>query len=471
MWKHLPFSIGLLLLTATASSAQQPLTALPMVGQDAFGSSFTPDDLPSKLIGSPSGSEATSAVWLDTTAGPPAPIRQAAVLQMPSQLDFTNAQGVDANSFAGSFASRPGRFDIGLDLYSAPDFKKGLIVFGRDVAMKFGGYMKADFIYDFNPIDSTDSFDTSSIPVGAPDRKNFRAHARQTRMSFDTRWKADDRVVQVFIEGDFFSPDDQFRLRHAYGEAGSLLVGRTWTTFTDVAAAPATLDFEGSVSNVNRRQAQARWTQPIIRDFLMLAVAIEDTRFIIVPPPSLPGESRSPSPDFIARLRLEKDWGKFQVAYLYRRGAFQPTGDEVLTGSAWGLNFTGVVLLAESTKAYYQIVFGEGIGSYRSLPDAAPASATTDQVLPLFGWMVGVTHDWNDRLSSNFTYAENRLNNAPLQSPADISETSYLAANLIWSPGKRVKVGVEYLYGSRENVDLSSAAAHRIQMAFIFELP
>ncbi len=40
-------------------------------------------------------------------------------------------------------------------------------MFGRDVAMKIGGYAKADFIYDFDPIDSTDSFVTTSIPIGA----------------------------------------------------------------------------------------------------------------------------------------------------------------------------------------------------------------------------------------------------------------------------------------------------------------
>ena len=28
--------------------------------------------------------------------------------------------------------------------------------------MKIGGYVKADFIYDFNPIDSTDFFDPTT---------------------------------------------------------------------------------------------------------------------------------------------------------------------------------------------------------------------------------------------------------------------------------------------------------------------
>tara|TARA_R110002049_G_scaffold4601_1_gene31633 strand:- start:12085 stop:13641 length:1557 start_codon:yes stop_codon:yes gene_type:complete len=506
MWKRLIYSIACLLLATPATVVAQPFgseesealsseDAPAIAGQGRFVSQSTkPSVLPSlpeietgfastelalecefsEIDDEPLCPEFAYAAWLDgISESPRPPVKQVAMLQAVSAMPRfdLSTRDIDASGFSGTFASRPGRFDVGLDLYSAPEFKDGLIVFGRNVAMKFGGYAKADFIYDFDPIDSTDSFVTTSIPVGAPGRTNFRAHARQTRLSFDTRWKTEGRIVQIFVEGDFFDDGNQFRLRHAYGEVGSMLVGRTWTTFTDVTAAPATLDFEGSVSSVNRRQAQARWTQPILGDDLTLSLAIEDTRFIVVPPPSLPGEARSTSPDLIARLRLEKEWGKFQFAYLYRNGGFQPTGGEVITGNAWGFNFTGVTLLTESTKAYYQVLFGEGIGSYRGLPDAAPSSATTADILPLFAWMVGVTHDWNDRFSSNFTYAANNLENAPLQSAGDLRETSYLAANLIWSPLERVKVGVEYLYGTRENFDRASASAHRVQTAFIFDLP
>ncbi|WP_419195048.1 DcaP family trimeric outer membrane transporter [Novipirellula herctigrandis] len=468
------FPVWCLLLTATASHAQQPLPAslsaalsTPIALAASPSLEYEPIDLGLSI-------ESSHALWLeaiDDGSEKPSRVQQVAMMQVPAQLDVSGIQSVDASQFSGSFAARPGRFDIGLDLYSAPEFENGLIVFGDDVAMKFGGYVKTDFIYDFDPIDSTDSFVTTKIPVGSPDRTNTRFHARQTRLSFDTRWKAEGYTVQAFVEGDFFGENSQFRLRHAYGEVGSLLVGRTWTTFTDVAASPATIDFEGSVSNVNRRQAQARWTQPIFGDALTISIAVEDTRFIVIAPPGLPGDARSPSPDVIARLKLTRDWGRFQFAYLSRTGGYQPTGGPVMEGSAWGLNFTGVVMLLESTKVYYQIVHGEGIGSYRSLPDAAPESATTERVLPLFGWMVGITHEWNDRFSSNFTYAANQLDTAPLQPPDDVSATSYLAANLIWSPLERVKVGIEYLYGTRENVNMSSADAHRIQSAVAFILP
>jgi hypothetical protein len=35
---------------------------------------------------------------------------------------------------------------VGVDFYSAPEFEGGLSVFGRHVAIKIGGYVKADFV-------------------------------------------------------------------------------------------------------------------------------------------------------------------------------------------------------------------------------------------------------------------------------------------------------------------------------------
>jgi hypothetical protein len=393
------------------------------------------------------------------------------MVQQQVSSDAGTLSPAETRRFTDGFIRQSRDSGIGTDFYSAPEFKGGLIVQGRDVAMKIGGYVKADFIYDFKPIDSTDSFVTTSIPVGAPPRTNSRFHARQTRLSMDTRWVAEERPIRIYVEGDFFGTNNYFRLRHAYGESGSLLVGQTWTTFTDVAAAPATLDFEGSVSSVNRRQAQARWTTSIINDDISVAVAVEDTQFIIETPMGVMGEPRNPSPDFVGNIRFEHDWGRFHIGSLYRIVGFQPDGSKVFTASAWGLNFAGVIKPKRDLKVYYQVLFGEGIGSYRSLPDAAPTGTNSGKLLPLFGWMVGTTRNWNDKLSSNFTLAENRLAPTLLQDPDDVRRTTYLAANLIWAPADRIKIGVEYLHGLRENVNGRSGEADRIQASFIFDLP
>jgi hypothetical protein len=209
-------------------------------------------------------------------------------------------------------------------------------------------------------------------------------------LSFDTRWRIDGEIARVFIEGDFFGGDpnvsSDLRLRHAYGRLGRFTGGQTWTTFTDPAAVPPTIDFEGAVSNVNRRQGLARWDQPLVEDVLFLGAAVEDPQILIENPVGIPGEGRTESPDFITRLRYEQGWGEFQGAMVLRKLGFQPTNQPVIAENAWGLNFTGCFLLLRETKGYYQITFGEGIGSYRGSPDVVATGPNSAAILPMFGW-------------------------------------------------------------------------------------
>ena len=371
----------------------------------------------------------------------------------------------------GSFEGLEKGDSKGADFYaSSSDFAEGIVVRGPDMTMKISGYVKVDLIQDFDPIDSTDVFDTTMIPVGAAPRSNSRFHARQSRLNFDTRWPSDRGRIRVFVEGDFFSEGDRLRLRHAYGELGSIIVGQTWTTFTDMKALPNTLDFEGAVSSITRRQAQVRWTQPLIEKRLTIAAAVEDSRQIFDVPEEVTGKPRTVSPDFIARLRYSPDWGQFQVAGLFRVLGFQPSGQPVTTDSGWGLNFTGAAFATEQDKVYYQIFFGDGIGSYRGLADVV-ADANEVAVVPTFGWMVGWTHDWCDSLSSNFTYSVSSLENAAFESADNLHQNKYLAVNLIWNPTERMFVGVEYLFGTRQNKDGSQGEANRVQASFGFYLP
>ena len=380
----------------------------------------------------------------------------------------------DENTFLQSLQSGQQTNNIGSRFYrSDNDFSQGLVIEGDDVAMKIGGYVKLDAIHDFNAIDCTDEFDVKSIPVGAPRRTNTRLHTRQTRLNFDTRWQTDRGDLRVFVGGDFFGDGNGFRLRHAYGELGRFLGGQTWTTFANVDAAPATLDFEGSISAISPRRALVRWTKPVYTDQLKLALALEDsTTAIEIPPGGPTGETRTPSPDFVARLRWTGPNGNLQVAGIARQLGFQPIGGPVNTGDAWGLNFSQVAVLTSKDKVYWQINYGDGIASLLGgLPDIVPTGTDTATTLGYFGWMLGTTHQWNKRVSTNFTFAESHFNNTSGQLPTDINNLTYLAANVIWTPLERVNVGVEYLYGKRENISGASGLANRIQFAVFYYLP
>jgi hypothetical protein len=356
-----------------------------------------------------------------------------------------------------------------------PIFSGGILIEGPDVALKVGGYVKADLIYDLDPIGTTDFFDTATIPTSGPPHRNARFHARQSRLSFDTRWRVDGETVRAFVEADFFGGeprgDSLFRLRHAYGHLGRFTAGQTWTTFTDPSAVPQTLDSEGAVSNVHRRQGLIRWDQPIFSDAVRVAVAVEDPNIILTTQPQAKGDGRTESPDFITRVRIEPEWGEFQAALVLRRLGYQPFDESVISGNAWGCNFTGSFFALARTKVYYQLTVGEGIGSYRGSPDVVATGPDSGAILPMFGWMLGVHHAWTDSLTSNFTLSKLSLDDLPGQAPNNLRRTTYLAFNLIANPYERVFCGVEYLYGTREDLSGAEGSAHRLQASFGFFLP
>ena len=361
-----------------------------------------------------------------------------------------------------------GQFDFN---HFPEDFLSGAVIRNGPLAVKIGGYVKADLIYDFDPIDSGDLFDPAQIPVDAPPRTDARFHARQTRLNLDTRWiPVDSAPVRVMVEGDFFGDDSSFRLRHAYGERGGWLIGQTWSTLAHRAALPNTLDVVGDVASVGRRQAQLRWTLPVT-DELHFAAALEDSNVQVEEQFQDFGDPRTPSPDFIARLRYKTDGSQFQLAGIVRQLGFQPTGMSVRTFSGSGLNATGVLDLTEDDRAYGGILWGTGIGNYRDLPDLAPTSPTDGKSLESMAWYVGLKHQWSPGWASNFTFSSGDVENTSFQPLDSLSNTKYLAANLIWQPGKYGFVGAEYLWGYRQNRDALDSAASRVMMSVGFILP
>jgi hypothetical protein len=360
---------------------------------------------------------------------------------------------------------------LNLNSYQSP-FDEGLVIQSHNVAMKIGGYVKVDVIQDFNPIEDEYTFDTQTILVNAPPRKNSKIHARQSRLSFDTRWSTDSGPVRAFIEGDFFGDNNTFRLRHAYGEVKQLIVGQTWSTFANVNALPPTLDSEGSASVISRRQGQIRWTEEILIDDLTFSLAVEDPRLTVTDTIAMLNvQALTESPDVVARIRFANDRSSFQLGGVSRRlGLIDPNGNRV-QGNAWGVNISGSHKFSDHDEGYVQVVFGDGIGSYKNVPDVVSDGVSQGGILPLFGWMVGWNHRWTDDLQSSVVYSENRLDSPSFQPGDELRFNSYFATNLIWTPLENYFMGIEYLYGIRQNVDLQDSEANRLQMSFGFYLP
>ena len=365
-------------------------------------------------------------------------------------------------------------------------------LFGSDVRMRIGGYIKADFIHDFDYVGDRYEFELGSIAVeGSPDRELggiTTFHAKQTRINFDFRSKAKwkngkEFPMQVFLELDWFFDSDAFRLntrlRHAYGVIGRLLIGRTWTTSVDLATIPGTIDFSGGDALYGGRTTQIRW-QDNFNETFTYAVALEDFAPQVDNVFNQEGEARPLWPNVAAMIKAKTKKGStlqlgldvFPVSWA------GPESVPNTSNLGYSLALTSRVLV--NTSAYTDaIVWGGGIGEgqgHRIIAltwdgKASGALSATDLTNSPAWWaFAGFNHYWTKSLNSNFSTAWAGTTLASFQADETIQQAGSFHANLIWFPYSKVSTGIEYMWGVRENKNGVQGTASRIQFMakFIF---
>ncbi len=339
-----------------------------------------------------------------------------------------------------------------------------------DYTLKFGGYVKVDLIHDFDEIGSTDSFDPRTIPTddeSNPGTAN-RIHARETRVNLDLRGPTSIGPFRAFVEGDFFSDQNGFRLRHAYGTVGPVLGGQTWSTFMDEDAMPQTLDFESPIAMPLIRQGLIRFTHDF-EDGSYAAIAVEDPDSDVLTPAGVAGEVEEPTPDLTGRLRWKNELGHVQLGLFAGTARFDPDAGPADTVFLWGLNLATKITTVDRDNAIVQVTYGDGVGRYRGGITAAPDANGELEPVEVLAFLVGYQHHWSDEFRSNVCYSWG-AGDVPAGAPLTTTEElEYLAANLIWQFCDRAWTGIEYLYGGRETADTRQGEAHRVQMSIRFD--
>jgi hypothetical protein len=297
--------------------------------------------------------------------------------------------------------------------------------------------------------------------------------------------------LRTFIEGDFFGTNGvesrtNFRLRHAFAQFHGLLIGQTWSTFSDPAADHQDMDFEGINGENVIRQAQIRYTWQVRKD-LSVAAALE------TPEVSLTGgQGVNLVPDLVGRTIWSfHEVGHLQAAVVFRqiRGEPDPPATGVRSAIAWGASLSGVVPFRKfklTDRFIFQLNLGEGIARYindlNSLggqgqgQDAVFDSVTGDmKPLPAVGWYFDYEHQWKEweaartmKLRSSLIWSFVEVNNLDFQPGNAYKLTNRYSLNLVFSPTPRIDCGIEYIYGTRTNFDGLQGAANQLQLVGIF---
>ena len=315
------------------------------------------------------------------------------------------------------------------------------------------------------------SFEDEFAPDG-----NFYAGVRQSRFGVRSYTPTEMGELRTIFEFELFGTgvdagQTTFRLRHAWGELGSLGVGQTWSPFMDPDVFPNSVEYWGPNGMVFFRTVQLRYTPWQTDGGSRFMIALEK-----------PGASADqgtyadrielqdvranfPMPDISAQWRHVGDWGHFQVAGIIRQMEWEDLtpgpGPLDLSGSdtGWGVNLSTNIKLGNSVLKL-QVVYGEGIQNYMNDAPAdigiknnfgSAIQPIIGEALPMLGVVAFIDVNWSSKWTSTFGYSFLDIDNTDGQAPAAFKKGQYALANFLYHPTSKVYFGPEIQWGDREN--------------------
>ncbi len=420
------------------------------------------------------------------------------LLSLKRRLDELEAAGAPApnptdvqtqtKADAAAAAEQPSDLEVPQDVVSAGDFPGSIRIPGSDAAVKFGALIRTAFVFTLQPLGSDTSFLTYSIPVGPPppgDGARTAFTANTSRFNVDFRTPTGIGQIRAFIEADFTGPNNTFYLRQAYAQYRGLLVGQTWTTFADPAAAPEDIDFEGVSSKNEIRQPQIRYTW-LPGQKLSYALAAETPAVSITG-----GEGVNVVPDVVGRfIWRPKPEAHVQVAAVLRqvRGQSIANPADTKSDNAWGVSVSAAWPFQRwklTDRIVFQVNGGVGIARYiKDLNAQGGEDGVFDNTngelvaLPVLGWYLAYQHMWRawettrkmnlrSSIIASWVYVDNP-SFLSTQDPGAYKRTQRYAGNLVFSPSPRIDVGLEYVWGERTNLDGQSGTSSQLQLVGYF---
>jgi hypothetical protein len=367
------------------------------------------------------------------------------------------------------------------DLTLDPKYRGFVPIPNTPVLIKFNAKPHLDFTEDPQNTGNSDRFVTAQIPVDGDFFKGggnqFNVNAKGSQLSIDVRAPELPGSPRFYFQNDFFGGSGgefPFRVRQLYGEYYNFVFGQTFSVFEDPDAWPDTVDYEGPNSAIFARRPLVRYQLPL-NDKWQVNFGVEQPGSEVDTSIDSGARSVDHVPDGGLNIRWEdKKVGHVQFATILRDIAVKGpiVGNQSAFG--WGVNLSGAFNVFQTDSAQAQITYGEGLFRYFNDDfvnnDAAFDSSGHLTPIPAFGALIGYTHKWSDTFRSTGSYGYVHLDNEMSQGPHAYHVTHYGNLNLVWQMRKRLSIGLEGLYGEKEEQGGAKGDAFRIQLGVVYSL-
>jgi hypothetical protein len=350
---------------------------------------------------------------------------------------------------------------------------------GTKTSIGLHGLAEFQIFYDSVGLNNN-RFDTASIPVdGGPSQTKFSVNPTQLAISSTT--PVTEGRLNTMISMDFNGQLDrpEPRLRIAYGEYVSdqmgigLLGGQAYSTALDLRAVPETLDFAMPAGLWQTRQPLFRFTSALVQNTIFEAALETPENVVYIESDKL---TRWPDLSIAGTLLTGGSYFKhLRISGLIRDLRAEDVSgneDSALGWAVGGSTKIDLPILGPRDNFKFNIHYGDGYGTQiKGGPFEGAFNPVTSslETIGIFGFYTGLQHFWSDRFRSNFVYGYVDPDNPEFLDDDTLESTNYAAANLVWSPFDSVTLGVEYLWGRRENKDGDAGTTNRLLFSSKFD--
>ncbi|MCK2148275.1 DcaP family trimeric outer membrane transporter [Marinobacter alexandrii] len=351
-----------------------------------------------------------------------------------------------------------------------------------DTTVTIGGFIKADVLAGSNGNGWKNAYSVGLARTFAAAARDGESDwktgfsARESRISIGTKTSdVAGHDLKTYVEMDFnqganadgnevVSNSYAPRLRQAYGAWNNWLFGQTYTTFTDLAALPEILDQGKQAAFVYVRQPMIRYTMAAPGGKLMLALENPEDGF------GSESYDDQSYPDLVARYQIRNELGMYSVAGIVRN-IEDDAADETVTTGAFSLSARIPTVGRDDVRLQYN--YGD-LGRYMALfsyPDVDRAALAAGDVEPLktFGATAAYRHfwspNWRSSLSVSHTEIVDELTAPPAGTLSYFDASTSVHVNLLWSPHKKLTLGVEYAHWNFAEIASDSSEQYEQVMA------
>ncbi len=284
-----------------------------------------------------------------------------------------------------------------------------------------------------------------------------------------------DNQVGLFFKGNFMGNNNSFNVFHFYAKYRGLTIGYTNSLFTDAAAEPMTIDFEGPNGYPFTTQFTAYWTQKLNKNFSVAAGIDAPTISMTTGNGAVGVNQRIPTIPVYVQYAWNDGGAHVRLSGLIRPMQYRNTiKDKNATMTGLGIQLSGMTPVYGPLSFNFNAAYGRGISNYLQDDNGLGLDAVSTQeagkmdMVKSLGVTAGLNYVFSPKLSSNIVYSH-LTNWTPDQGVVAGSQYrygDYVAANLIYNVNKFVSAGIEYDYGHRKSFDGQGLHTNRLQVQF-----